>query len=214
MAELLYQGHGSLRLTSAAGTVVYVDPYMDPTGAKGTSTYGVPADLILVTHQHYDHTATDLPARKPGCVVWENFDLHPRRGEYLRRSLADVTVQATVAFNENHPIDECVGYLVWMDGVLVYCAGDTSETRQMSLTLSGMGIDYALLPGDGIYNMDVAGAAACARVIGARHNIPIHLKPVVPYGEEQAEKFARLAPNPLLLRPGESLSLEGSGARP
>ena len=96
-------------------------------------------DTMLATHQHYDHTATDLPARKPGCVVWENFDLHPRRGEYLRRSLADVTVQATVAFNENHPIDECVGYLVWMDGVLVYCAGDTSETRQMSLTLSGMG---------------------------------------------------------------------------
>ena len=52
MAELLYQGHGSLRLTTAAGTVVYIDPFMG-------DGYDVPADLVLVTHQHYDHRSID-----------------------------------------------------------------------------------------------------------------------------------------------------------
>jgi len=40
MAALLYQGHASLRLTTAEGKVIYIDPY------AGTG-YDLPADLIL-----------------------------------------------------------------------------------------------------------------------------------------------------------------------
>lgn len=65
--EILYQGHGSLRITTSCGTVVYVDPYL----GEG---YDRPADLILVTHQHHDHTAVDRPARKEDCVLWQNMD--------------------------------------------------------------------------------------------------------------------------------------------
>ena len=43
--KLLYQGHGSLRITTAEGKVIYIDPY----AGEG---YDVPADLILVTHGH------------------------------------------------------------------------------------------------------------------------------------------------------------------
>ncbi|MGI6754869.1 MAG: MBL fold metallo-hydrolase [Atopobiaceae bacterium] len=207
MARLLYQGHGSYRLESKAGTVVYVDPYMDPEGPRKTSTYQEPADLILITHQHFDHTAYDLPAKKPNCAIWENYDLHPKRGEYLTKTFKDIRVEATVAVNVNHPIDECVGYLIWMDDVLIYGAGDTSETRQMTLTLKNLPIDYALLPADGIYNMDVKAAAHCAEIIGARHTIPIHLKPVEPFGEKQAQEFAALAPSALIVHPGDELEL-------
>ena len=42
MAKLLYQGHGSMRLISEGGTVVYIDPF----AGEG---YDRPADLILVT---------------------------------------------------------------------------------------------------------------------------------------------------------------------
>ena len=63
MATLLYQGHGSLRVTTDRGNVIYIDPFA---GAG----YDAPADLILVTHQHPDHNRTELPARQPGCVVW------------------------------------------------------------------------------------------------------------------------------------------------
>ena len=45
MAKLLYQGHGSFRLVSEKGTVVYVDPYV----GEG---YDTEADLVLVTHEH------------------------------------------------------------------------------------------------------------------------------------------------------------------
>lgn len=199
MAELLYQGHGSLRLTTSTGIVVYIDPYM----GEG---YDAPADVILVTHQHYDHTAIDKMPHAKGCVVWQNFDAHPDPHTYLKRTIHDVTVEATEAYNSMHNKNECVGYLVGVDGLVLYFAGDTSTTSQMS-QLANKGIDYAFLPGDGIYNMDVAEAAQCAKLICARHNVPIHLKPVKPYGEQEARRFAKLAPNALLVRAGETISL-------
>ena len=42
MAELLYQGHGSYRIVSNEGVVIYVDPYADD----------MPADIVIVTHEH------------------------------------------------------------------------------------------------------------------------------------------------------------------
>lgn len=199
MAQVLYQGHGSMRFTTQAGTVVYLDPFM----GEG---YDLPADLILVTHQHHDHTAIDLPPHAPGCVVWQNGDSHPTPDTWLTRSFGDVTVEAVRAENKMHDPKVCVGYLITMDGVLVYCAGDTSTTSQMP-ELATRGIDYAFLPGDGIYNMDVDEAAACAKLMGARHNVPVHLKPLQPYGEAEAQRFASLAPNALLIRPGEVVEL-------
>lgn len=141
--------------------------------------------------------------------MWQNDDAHPSPRSYLRTRFGDVVVEATEAYNDVHPKDACVGYIVEVDGVRAYFAGDTSTTSQMS-TLATRGIDYAFLPGDGIYNMDVVEAAECAKLIGAAHNVPIHLKPVTPYGESQARRFARLAPRPLLVRAGETIALVGA----
>ena len=131
--EILYQGHGSLRITTSCGTVVYVDPYL----GEG---YDRPADLILVTHQHHDHTAVDRPARKEDCVLWQNMDAL-QNGVYRKRQFKDVSVEALEAYNRNHPKEECVGYLLAFDGKTVYVAGDTSKTEQMQ-ELKDRKIDY------------------------------------------------------------------------
>lgn len=199
MTKLLYQGHGSLRLVTNAGTVVYVDPFMG-------NGYDMPADLVLVTHQHFDHKEIDKMPHAAGCVVWQNMDAHPSPSSYVTRTFHDVEVEATEAYNSKHPKDECVGYLVRVDGLTLYFAGDTSRTEQMS-RLATQSVDYAFLPGDGIYNMDVEEAARCAELIGARHNVPIHLKPLEPYGEREARRFASLAPNALLVRAGQAIDL-------
>ena len=64
---ILFQGHGSARIVTLDGTVVYVDPY---TG----DGYNEPADLILVTHQHPDHNQIDKPAKKDDVVILQNTD--------------------------------------------------------------------------------------------------------------------------------------------
>ena len=65
MPKLLFQGHGSYRLTADDGRVIYVDPY----AGKG---YDLLADVILITHQHGDHNKIQLCRQKQGCRVITN----------------------------------------------------------------------------------------------------------------------------------------------
>ena len=196
MAQLLYQGHGSFRVTAADGRVIYVDPY------AGTG-YDLPADIILVTHQHGDHNKIELITQKETCRVITNQEALAA-GVHQSFQVGDIGVEAVEAGNKNHDPQVCVGYLLTVDGVTLYAAGDTSRTAQMA-TFAARGLDYALLPGDGKYNMDVAEAAQCAALIGAKHNIPIHLMPGELFSRERAEAFD--APNRLIVEPGETIAL-------
>jgi L-ascorbate metabolism protein UlaG (beta-lactamase superfamily) len=196
MAKLLYQGHGSLRLRTDAGTVVYVDPY----AGEG---YELPADLILVTHQHYDHNAVEKPAKKPGCrIITEKDALEG--GKYRSFSVAGVALEAVPAENKNHPRSKSVGYLVFADGKSLYFSGDTSTTPEMR-ALADRKLDYAFLPIDGVYNMDIPEAQECAVTIAAKHTVPIHMKPGKLFDRERAESFQ--APGRLILAPGEEIEL-------
>jgi L-ascorbate metabolism protein UlaG (beta-lactamase superfamily) len=197
MAKLLYQGHGSFRLTAEDGTVVYVDPY----AGEG---YDAPADIVLVTHQHFDHNKLELITQKDGCSVITNAEAISG-GTYGRFSIKGIEMEAVPACNRNHDRSECVGYVITVDGVKVYAAGDTSATDAMKTFLPGYGLDYALLPTDGIYNMDAGEAAACARRIGAKHNIPIHMKPGALFDRRVAEAFD--APDRLIIEPGWEITL-------
>jgi L-ascorbate metabolism protein UlaG (beta-lactamase superfamily) len=201
MAVLYYQGHGSYRFTTDDKRVIYLDPY-----AGGG--YNVPGDLILVTHQHSDHNAVRLCAQKQDCRIITNREALAG-GRHNEFDLGWVRVQAVQAANKNHDPNECVGYLLFFDGLGIYCSGDTSYTAQMA-ELAALHLDYALLPVDGIFNMNLDEAAECARVIGAAHNIPVHLKPPIlfnknRYSRRMADSWT--APNKLVVEPGRSIEL-------
>ncbi|MDR2649055.1 MAG: MBL fold metallo-hydrolase [Clostridiales bacterium] len=200
MPKLLYQGHGSYRLTSDNGRVIYVDPY----AGEG---YGAPADIILVTHQHGDHNQIQLCAKKPNCRIISNEEalMGGKRNSF---EIDGIQIQAVEAKNLNHNPKHCVGYIVTLDGVKIYASGDTSKTEQME-TFAGIAIDYALFPGDGIFNMGVEEAAECARIVGAKHNIIIHLKPGSLFDSKKAERWD--APNKLIVEPGREIDLDRQG---
>ena len=195
MAELLYQGHGSFRICTAEGAVIYVDPY----AGEG---YDREADLVLVTHEHYDHNQVDLVHLKADGKIYRAADFL-KDGIYGSMTVCGVEIRSVEAYNQNHPKDQCVGFLMKVDGKLLYLAGDTSETEEMK-ALAKEPIDYAFLPMDGIYNMDRKEAERCARIIGAAHTVPVHMKPGALFDEETAQAFQ--AEGKVVMRPGDTLT--------
>ena len=185
MAELLYQGHGSLRMKTSNGKVIYIDPY----AGEG---YEEPADLILVTHQHYDHNCIEKPVKKDGCVIYQNTDAL-QNGVYGTLELDGILVEAVQAYNHHHKKEECVGYIVSTDGISIYFAGDTGETEDMA-KMKERHLDYA-----------VPETIHCAKIINAKHTIPVHMKPGGLYDEERAKQFT--VPGALLVKPGETIEL-------
>jgi len=195
-AKLYYQGHGSLRLTAADGRVLFIDPYAG-------DGYDKPADIILVTHQHDDHNQIDIVTKKTSCKIITNVEAL-EGGKHNTFTVGDITIEAVEACNKNHDPKLCVGYIVTIDGIKIYFPGDTSKTKSME-SFAEKKIDYAVFPCDGFYNMDLDDAAECAKLIGARFNIPVHMKPGELFDRQRAEAFK--GPNRLIVPAGEEISL-------
>ena len=196
MAKLLFQGHGSFRITADDGRVIYVDPYV----GEG---YDLPADIILVSHQHHDHNVIDLCTQKPNCIIISNEE-SLAGGKLNSFNIDGIEIQAVEAYNKNHKPEECVGFIITVDGVKIYASGDTSKTKQME-TFTELKLDYALFCGDGVYNMDPEEAAECAEIIGAKNNIIIHLTAGQLFDRPKAEAWT--APNKLIIDDGEEIVL-------
>ena len=202
MPKLLYQGHGSFRLTANDGTVVFIDPFMG--WGEKFKGYDLPADIILVTHQHPDHNQIGLITQKPGCAVITNVEAlaGDRHNAFSVKGIEIEAVEA--GYNQGHSPKDSVGYIVTIDGLKLYFCGDTSKTPQMA-KFAARKLDYAFLCADGHYNMGLEEAAECAALIGAKHNVPVHLKPGEVFDREMAEQFK--GSDRLIIEGGEELEL-------
>ncbi len=198
MTKILYQGHGSLRIVTPENKIVYVDPYAG-------NGYDLPADLILVTHQHSDHNHVELISKKnPDCVIiTEKESLE--NGKHQSFDLGYINIEATEALNENHDPAECVGYILsFSDGSLLYIAGDTSMTPQMK-ALAERKLDCAFFPCDGMRNMDAEEASKCAALVSSRLSVPYHMTFGDMFDHVVAEKFK--ADGRLIVTNGEEIVL-------
>ena len=193
-------GHASFRIRTRAGTV-YIDPYRVHEGA--------PADLILITHDHFDHFSRDdvvRLAREGTTVIAPPTVAEQLKGPTISMSpgetaeVRELEITALPAYNTNK-LDSSgrpfhareAGWLgfVLRDGPRrIYHSGDTDVIPEMD---QAAGVDVALLPVSGTYVMTAAEAAEAARRIDPAIAVPMHWGTVIGT-EEDAEAFARAAP--------------------
>ena len=202
-------GHDSFRLDGSS--TVYIDPWKLAADAP-------PADLILITHDHYDHFSPDDIARLstprttligPASVTAQVDGVAAvtlSAGETA--TVGGVTVTGVPAYNIDkfrqpgevfHPrAAGGLGYIVELDGRRIYHAGDTDAIPEMR----DVRCDVALLPVSGTYVMTAAEAAEACRMISAAAAVPMHYGDIVGTAADAA-RFEGLCGIPVRVLPLE-----------
>lgn len=192
--EIALLQHAAVRLR-AKDACVCIDPFQ-----LGESFQ---ADVLCITHEHYDHlsppdigkVATDKTtvfAAESACQKIQRPCTPLRPGQ--AGEAGGVKVKAVEAYNTDkpyHPRGLGVGFVVELEGVRVYHAGDTDFVPEME-ALAGK-VDVALLPVSGTYVMDAAQAAQAARAIQPKLAIPMHYGAIVG-SRQDAKAFAEAYP--------------------
>lgn len=186
--KIHWLGHDSFRID--AGKTIYIDPYDLPAGAPS-------ADMILITHEHFDHYSKEDVAAitKPETRVVSISSVAKEIGDHVivvkpgdRIDVDGFRIEAVPAYNVNkkyHPRSAGhVGFILTVDGVRIYHAGDTDLIPEMS----SLTVDIALLPVSGTYVMTAEEAIQAAGCIRPSLAIPMHYGAIVGNSSD-AERF-------------------------
>ncbi len=199
MAEnIFWLGHDSFRLRDQK--TIYIDPWkLDPGAEK--------ADLILVTHDHFDHLSQediDRLSKAGTVVVGPQVVADKYKGKITvvkpgdKITAAGVPIEVLPAYNTNkqfHPKSAGhVGYIITVNGKRIYHSGDVDLIPEMA----NIKVDIALLPVSGTYVMTAPEAAEAANTIKPGLAIPMHWgDPNVVGTRSDAEEFKRRAKVPV-----------------
>ena len=193
--------HSSIKINMEK--VIYIDPY------KIDKSYN-DADIIMITHDHYDHySEEDIDkVRKNDTVVIAPEDLITKllkkgfsqnyivlvepNNKYMVDGIKFETVPAYNTNKPYHPKENgWVGYIIKLNNVLYYIAGDTDITEENKNIIC----DVAFIPVGGTYTTDFKEAAKLINEIKPKIAVPIHYGSIVGKKQDATDFINLLHPN-------------------
>lgn len=192
--------HSSIRIEYDS-LEIYIDPVTKLDKKTIDFTEMPKADFILITHEHADHLGQDAIEQLTGdstqvitnqnCADILGYGTVMANGDKLELA-DDITVEAVPAYNTTvnhqqfHPQGRDNGFILTLDGLRIYIAGDTEDIREMADIKD---IDIAFLPCNRPYTMTVEQLANAARMVKPKVLFPYH------YGQTDVSKIPVLLEN-------------------
>lgn len=187
--RITWFGQSAFRIVSSSSHVLYIDMYRIPSDP-------VCADVILFTHSHHDHyngkAVSSLNKQKTEIIVPQTMAKTGMRGVKPGDAFETLSfrIEAVPAYNlRNFPHGkgkQWLGYLIHVDGITVYHAGDTDFIPEMKDTQP----DIAMLPVAAFASMSIKKAVEAAETMKARVVVPMHYGHL-PGSKRNGEKFSR-----------------------
>ena len=192
-----WYGQSCFRLETREATLA-IDPFSKEIGLTPPH---FKADILLVTHQHPDHSNVGAIAGDPVLIAGP--------GEYETRS---ISVQGILTFHDpnggtERGLNTAYRIALGSEGMVLAHLGDFGEAGLRQETLEALGdIDVLFIPVGGTYTIDSETAAKIVNQIEPRLVIPMHyqlpglrvkLSPVdaflKSYGAGGAERLEKLS---------------------
>jgi L-ascorbate metabolism protein UlaG (beta-lactamase superfamily) len=194
-------GHDGFRI-AAGGKTIYIDPYQLSKAQQNKND----ADIVLISHNHFDHLSMDDLKQvigKKTIIVAAKECVDQLRGSGAaevkgvspgdRLAVQGMPVEAIAAYNTNkkfHPkADGKVGFVITVNNTRIYHTGDTDDIPEFS----AVNPDVALVPVSGTYVMTAEEAASAVneKIKPKKLAIPMHYGSIVG-SEKDAATFKRL----------------------
>ena len=228
MLNLTFLGHSCFLLDDGKHQVI-IDPFISGNPMAKVSVDDIKADFILLTHGHDDHLGDTIElAKKNKATVITNFELAAFCSSKGVKNTAGLhigggadfpfgSLKLTIAHHGSTQGADLnyggnpVGFIVRMDGKVIYHAGDTGLFLDMKLIGELDKIDMALLPIGGYFTMDVNDAAKAVEFLQPRKVIPMHYDTFDPIKADPnvfADKVKKVGAECVILQPGHSYGLE------
>lgn len=157
------------------------------------------ADMILITHDHYDHCSLEdiKKIQGPNTIIVATADCAKKLSGNIKVvkpgdkiNVSGIEIEAVPSYNTNkqfHTKDKgWAGYIFTINKQRIYLAGDTDYIPEMK-TFKDIAI--ALLPVSGTYVMTAEEAVQAALVMAPKIAIPMHYGSIVG-NKNDAKKFA------------------------
>ena len=175
--------HASMRI-QYDGKEIEIDPVTQLPPLTDYTTYPK-ADYIFVTHEHFDHcdkkAVQQLTKDETILIANANSANIIGTGEVMKngdsKELGVMQVEAVPAYNNSpdkqqfHPKGRDNGYVLTIDGLRIYIAGDTEDIEEMTAIKD---IDVAFLPCNLPYTMTPEQCAKAAKTIMPKILYPYH----------------------------------------